>query len=80
MSVGLSVGLSKTLQKKVTCTIVQPTYLPTYLTTTSYYSVLSAVVGTTSSCDMIGFEASGGRHWQEGLSLFCHILDTIILA
>ena len=36
----------------------------------SYYPVVPAVVGTTSSSDMTGFEASGGCHWQDGPSCF----------
>ena len=33
------------------------------------------VVGTTSSCDMTCFEASGGWRWQEEQRCFCHFLD-----
>ena len=40
-----------------------------------YYAVVAAVVGTTSSCDTTGFEASGAWRWQEELSCFCHIAD-----
>ena len=36
----------------------------------SYYPVVPAVVGTTSSSDMTGCEASGGCHWQDGPSCF----------
>ena len=43
----------------------------------TYYPVVSAVVGTTNSCDMTGFEASGGCLWQERLSCFCHIFRRI---
>ena len=32
----------------------------------SYYPVVPAVVCLTSSCDMTGFEASGGCLWPEG--------------
>ena len=39
----------------------------------AYYPVVPAVVGTTSSSDIAGLEASGGCCWQDGLSCFWHI-------
>ena len=38
----------------------------------AYYSVVPDVVGTTNTCSMTGFEASGGWRWQDGLTCSCH--------
>ena len=45
----------------------------------AYYPVVPAVVGTTSSCDITDFEASGGCLRQEGVGCFCHTFTCIYI-